>query len=475
MRTKPSLSYSGLTIIIDEPSRFDIEFQRLLSGAAGDWLNRECLPPPYCVESSDIRDCDCELPLSPGTKAVLLLGESAAKKFGRVSCDPPGYSTIVHGIPAISAFYPQDCCDFRNMRAGNVDYDEDAVTDRDAKERVPTRAKSRRYWTAWHIRKFLSIKPKLYPKLNERLYPRLDEAISCLEKVKEGEDLYLDIETSRIHSCLSCIGFSAAASFPTVFVVPVYLISGDLAYKDFHRFYKALSLAISRSNIVIHNAMFDLLVLHGFYHMCLPFSVFDTMVAQHRISPETEKSLAHVISAWTNEPNHKDFNTDVYSHDGEQALWRYNARDVYTLRLIKDAQLAYAANDPGLAASIAQGNASIIPYLSTSLTGMRLDTMRLASAQLKLLRFKELYARIASILTGKPFNPASSKQCSDFFHKTLNYPVISRTAKGGNALGSKQLYQLQLAHNNPLIPVILKYREVAKDASSLESELFNLS
>lgn len=473
MRTLPTTHYSGLTFIIDEPSRFDKDNNRLLSGPARDFLINECLPAHYPLDACDIRTCDCPDRLLDGTKALILSGERACQTHGRVSCDPCGFVTIAHNHLALPLFYIQDALDFRMMRGGNTDYDEDVVTDRDTKETMVTRRKSYRFWIKWHINKFLTNAAPQQPKINIRAYPRIDEVCAALDAIS-NEDLYLDIETSQQHRCLSCIGFSSTSLFPTVFVVPVYLISGNLAYRDFHRFYRSFSLALSRNKAVIHNAMFDLCVLHGFYKMCWPESVYDTMAATHRCFLEAEKSLAHTIAAWTNLPNHKNFDTEIYNDNQQQNLWTYNAHDVYALKLIKGAQLAYAKNDPGLLASIEQVNDSIIPYLDTSLTGLRLDSMSLSTAQIELLKHKRLYERIASILVGSPFNPGSPTQCSNYFNKVLHYESVGKTDSGKEAMGSKALYQLQLKYNNPLIPTILKYREVAKDASSLESELFTL-
>lgn len=470
MRTPPTKPYSGLTIILDEPSRFDKDYNRLLSGPVRDWFDNVVLPAPYSVDSTDIRTLDETAPFDPATKAFIVAGKKGCEKY-RLLHDPPGYTGIILGRPALPAFFPQDCLDFKNLRGNDAEIDE-ATSDRDTKESTPTRAKNWRFWNYWHIRKFLLAGSRELQRLDARCYPRVDEVCKALDA--ENDLLYLDIETSRVHRSLSCIGVATAQSFPTVYVVPVYLSSGSLAYREFHKFYRSLSLCLSRTEVVIHNSMFDLTVLHGFYKTCLPSRVYDTMVAQHRCFPEAEKSLAHAISCWTGQPYHKDTSTEVYNHEGEKDLWMYNARDVYNLKLIRDAQLEHAKSDEGLMASINQGNASIVPYLTTSLTGLRLDSLKLATVHAKLERHKNLYQKIASILVGKPFNPGSTKQCASFFHDTLHYGVVSKTSAGAPALGSKQLYQLQLKHNNPLIPVVLKYREAAKDASSLECELLTL-
>lgn len=476
MRTAPSLPYSGITLILDEPSRFDLEFGRLCSGPAGEWLNTQVLPFP--LDSCDLRTCDCTDSLLPDTKGIILCGPTAAKKYG-ANIDPPGYLHPVLGKPAIPVFFPQDCCDYKNMRKIPLEKTDGAVSDRETKEKSPTDRENYRFWTKWHIQKFIkSLNGERLAPSNSPMvpifYPNIDEVISLLNHTKDST-IYLDIETSRLHRTLSCIGFSTASSFPKVYVVPVYLYNGQLAYTKFYEFYRALSLALARNQVVIHNAMFDLTVLCGFFHMCYPASIYDTMVAHHRCFLEAEKSLAHAISAWTWEANHKDCNTEVFSHEDEKQLWLYNAKDVYTLKLIKDSQMEYALTVPGTLDSIAQANASILPLLDTSLHGLGLNILKLSNVSTTLEKHKALFAKIATILVGAPFNPGSSKQCSDYFHRKLNYDVIEKSANTGAAsLGSKQLYQLQLKYPNPLIPVIIKYRIAAKDASMLETELFTL-
>lgn len=474
MHTPPTLSYSGVTLIVDSPSRFDLEFGRLCSGPVVPWMNQEVLSPTHPLDSFDLRDSNVTAPFLPNTRKVILAGKNVATKY-RATYDPPGYPTIVNGIPAISIFPPQECCDYKTI-SSSVSEDQLAPTDRETKDASPTLPRNKRFWTKWHIAKFLSSSRPPLPKLDERVYPNLDVVIKILESTTDSL-IYLDIETSRAHRGIICLGFTTTELFPTVYVVPFYRYSGELAYPhdSFLRFHRAFSLALSRNTAVIHNSGFDLIVLHVYYKFCLPRDVYDTMIATHRINLEAEKSLGHTISCWTDLPYHKDQITDPRSSQEERILWTYNARDVYSMVPIMKSQLAYAANDRGLLASIAQGNASILPMLDTTIGGLRLNLLSLTNRQIVLRRHQALYQHIAEILSGVPgFNPASPKQCIDFFHKKLGYDIQSRTATGSAALGSKQLYQLQLKYHNPLIPVIIKYREVAKDASSLESELFTI-
>src|SRR6266404_270380 len=82
LRHKPRLTYSGLTIVMSKPSRFDN--QHLLSGNGGVYFNNECLKP----NGVNILQCDVRLfednsPLIDNTKCILLLGEEAAQSWLR--------------------------------------------------------------------------------------------------------------------------------------------------------------------------------------------------------------------------------------------------------------------------------------------------------------------------------------------------------------------------------------------------------
>jgi hypothetical protein len=469
MHTRPSILYSGMTVVLDAPSRFDEDTGHLLSGPAGPWFSEIS---GLAIDSLDIRTVDTPEAWLPGTERIVLAGSKATHRWTRQSNDPPCYTSVVPpGIHAMPVFPIQDCCDFKNLSGDDTEHEE-SFTERESKDRIPTRRKNYRFWTQVGVRKLLSPPTAPEPALKGIYYPKLNEVIQLLLDTR-NEDLYLDIESSRSERCLTVVGFSTTKTWPKIYVVPVYLYNGDLAYQHFHRFHLALSVAMSRNTVVGHNiAGFDLLVLALFYGFPIPaLDPYDTMLANHRCFPEAEKSLAHVIAQWTNQPYHKDFSTEVYNFEQQNKLWVYNAHDVYTLKLIKDAQLAYASTIPGLTASINQANTSIVPYLVTSMTGLGLDEYKLASIGKELRRTKDAMARVASVLVGRPFNPGSSQQCIKFFVEELGYPVVGRTAEGKPAMGRKALYQMMLKHSNPLLPVIVKYRSVAKDLAMLESEL----
>lgn len=82
MINNPQVSYSGLTIVVDDKSRFDTT--QLISGTAGSYFDN-CLltEPQYGVfrANCEIRTlAECKtLPFRPYTTALLLLGEESLK------------------------------------------------------------------------------------------------------------------------------------------------------------------------------------------------------------------------------------------------------------------------------------------------------------------------------------------------------------------------------------------------------------
>jgi hypothetical protein len=76
IRHKPTLPYSGLTVVLQYPSRNDMH--ELLTGTAGHLFKNECLRPDVVWQQCDIRTSNTLSDnILPGTKAILLLGHKS--------------------------------------------------------------------------------------------------------------------------------------------------------------------------------------------------------------------------------------------------------------------------------------------------------------------------------------------------------------------------------------------------------------
>ena len=210
------------------------------------------------------------------------------------------------------------------------------------------------------------------------------------------------------------------------------------------------------------------------------------MISMNRLWPEAEKSLGHVMSLLTDEPYHKDEGVfNPHNAEQEEQLMRYNAKDVHALRLLKVAFDREAAADAGLAASITQGQDMIYPYMVAALRGIRCDETRLNTLVAVNDRYMTQLLRIAKILVG-PENYAalqgksaaglltSGKQAARYFYDVMGYKCPRKTDSGEDSTDAKALLKLAIAlaksgTQNPLIPLRMKFAEVAKETSMLSN------
>jgi len=102
-------------------------------------------------------------------------------------------------------------------------------------------------------------------------------------------------------------------------------------------------------------------------------------------------------------------------------------------------------------------------------TGVSLDVKALAKQSEQLsVRLLELEQR-AFELAGEEFNLSSPKQLQQIFYEKLDYPVISKTAKGQPSTAEAVLQELALDY--PLPEVILEYRGLSKLKSTYTDRL----
>lgn len=496
------LTYCGLTIILSNPSRFDST--RLLSASGGELLGSACLRPEFNLMQCDVRLMEEKTPLLEGTRCLLLLGESAMHHFclstrNNSLNEMRGTLLDYNGIPTIASYFPQDASDFKNyekeLNEHSKEYNPDDEMDRDDEdgdEDAKTHGKTKRsnyfFWLkrdVWKVKQILiSGKSKVdlqRPIPNYRIYPPADEIINILSKTKE-KYLDFDMETDREDQNMQCFSFSLDDA-RTVYSVPCLDYNYRPAYSALPFIYRALAIAIRDNTIVAHNgAAFDFFILA--HKMQIPiYKCYDTMLAQHRIFPDVEKSLGHVTSYWTWEPFHKDTDSGSYCNQ-EQMMQRlhYCAKDVFTMSLARQEMQKYIPTIPGLQDSVDCAMASIRPYLIMILQGIRYDDKEVDKIKTENDRLLNQYLRIIYLLIGKygmeeckkvtknaKALPTSNKQCCNYFHELLGYPVVQRSGKTQlPSLAKKAMFRLALKHNNPVISVIMAYRQVLEEYKKLK-------
>ncbi len=514
MRTKPSIAYSGLTIILSHPSRFDTH--ELLSGTAGHYFINECLHPTgISIRSCDIRTVDCGEEILANTKALLLLGDKAFQRgtdgvYKDYSLNEQRGSPLntKWNRPVLCSYFPQDCIDVQDYESrlnpqakkdGESEEYEREEDDDDVyatKKKGKTKRSNYRFWLRKDTEKIVKalrdpscFDSRMPAESSFKIAPNSEDVISFLKGLKVGENLYVDIETSVDGGYnFWCIGFCSEDS--PIYVVPIFRYNRTIYYSSICSILASFSSAMARCVTICHNGFaFDLLVLA--WRLGIPFGRlnYDTMIALHRCFPTVEKSLGHGMSLFTNECYHKDegiFAPMNAMQDNQ--LYRYNAKDVAGMRLLKQNIDAYAKTIPGLTASITQGNDCVYPYTLCSLSGINFDNdLRNAIISQNDRKMTQLL-RMIDILKGAGYKdrllPTSSVSCVRFFHDYLNYDVISRSKRiskktgkqlNNPSLDEKNFWKLKLRHpNNILIDVCLKYRALQKETSMLAFEDWNI-
>lgn len=503
-RNKPKLTYSGLTVILSQPSRFDLQSKSkdLLTSSKVREIFDDNLQPHFNRYHCDLRIADDTSPFLPETKCLLVLGESALHKIANVttSIGEQRGSPLYHPatrIPIISSFTAQDCVELTNheneynpllvAQQGESDEGDDTNSDSGVSEKKrhgKTNRRNYRFWFAKDVQKAIKVVlndgklPRDYDnEPNYILYPSADDIISVLRNNKHRA-LYFDIETD---TNLNITCFSFAFDLDSVFVVPVITHTYSHAYPNLGEIFGALAIAIRDNILVCHNGSgFDYLVLGHKYKIAIR-KVYDTLLAQNRIYPESEKSLGHSLSLpWLYQPYHKDEGNFAFGNQ-QQALqlWRYCGKDVSSLILLKKAQDTYAAKHVGLRSSIDHVNSYVRAYVTTTLLGIRYDQSVMESVIKKNDLLMNQCLRLLKILIGEKFllkirgsgksaMPGSNKQCCAYFHGLLNYPVVGKTKEGNPSLAKKYIFKLKLKMQNPVIDVVILYRKLQHASGMLK-------
>jgi hypothetical protein len=475
----PRLPYCGLTVIVDNPSRFDKN--RLISGYAGQLLDNALTP--LIRAQCEIRTSDVKTPYRLGTTTVLLCGKKSVEAVGLLSAtlnELRGCPIKLNNISYVPTYFPQDVCDILDYEkkfntldedygsGDNVSADREDETTRAIKGHGKTRRATWKFWFEWDVRKAVKITKRkgvletYKHSYGIRIYPDASDVLRALQE-RVGSTLYLDIETDR-NKNLTCIGLA----FPDtpIYCVPILRCDYRLAYTEVPNILRWLAVCMSRNTVVAHNSSFDLFVLAWKYRLPIGRNIYDTMLAHHRCFPEVEKSLGHCVSLYLESPYHKNEGVfEPHNHQQEEALWSYNTKDIETMIGVKLAIDTYAKNVSGLTESIAQCNASIRPYLICQMLGLAYkDEERVRKLEENDKRINQIL-RLLRLCTGRLMNPNSPKQIANYLYgDPPNGLGLKRPPKDLTA--EHTLRKILTRQEVPAINIILAARGISHETSS---------
>ena len=501
LRTKPFTKYSGLTMILSHPGRFDTPQdgpQNLCSGPAGRLIEDALSPTPIGRFGVDFRTAFCQEPLLEGTKVVLLMGERAAALQG-VPVEKfkawRGAPIERNGLIYIPTFHPQDACDkyvayedatirrFYKDAAGEVK-EEERKSDEDVEDEVSSKeyGKTARgnfyFWTKFDIRKSVRLlQTKLsVPTTKYHILYSPKDGTSILKSIPEGLPLYLDLETDPLSGRIICIGFSTSLSDTYSVAIQPRMYGSVENPSEICEFLRQLVLLFDRcSQIIIHNAQFDLFILAWLYRLPIPkqAKIYDTMVSHHRLYGGVEKSLGHCISLYTDLPYHKDeaiFTPN--NHAQLTQLLTYNAKDVFTMALVHLEQLHQASQIEGLLPSVKQANSILRPLLLKAIRGMRIDSARLCStiddyrARATIIE-EQIVPRLSGLAK---LNVRSPIQVAKLLYDDwgLSKPI----GKNVSLTGKETIFKVAIKYPLPTLKAIVKARMDHHSASQLSFKLW---
>lgn len=457
-------------IIYSRLTRFDLANNNTpFSGSPGDLFKHRTLDLHPEV-TYDVRLPDqIGRPFRPDSR-ILALGSAALFALTQDNNihKHRGYCLTYKNLPLIATYEPIEAWEFRE------DEEDDDDSKGDEKDVARTKRSNYLFWLLADFNKLLRPRRTVFRIKARQIRPSARAFADWLRARPQEARLVIDIETRIQDHALDCIGVLDVDT-AEAFVFPFYGPNGRTCYanNDVARVWRALFNTLRRCLIIGHNLAFDLAILAGKYNLPLPSRVYDTMLAMHRQFPLVEKSLSHAISFYTSATrNHKGDIRPNTSEANFNQLLLYNADDLALTADVYLSQLEYHAENAALKSSAELANRLLPVTLLMSLTGIAVDEQR--REQVKAEQEQRLIQlnRVVRILSADPlFNPNSSKQIAAYFYGRLKYPVLELTESGAPSTSEKTLYKLQLKQPNPLIPIIIAYKQLQKSTSMLDARL----
>jgi DNA polymerase-1 len=295
--------------------------------------------------------------------------------------------------------------------------------------------------------------------------PSFEQVLCTLDGLFNRKAISFDIETSKDLQQITCIGL--AWSSTEAICIPFF--SGSTSFwtleEEIQIVNKLKELFSKRIDFIAQNAQFDMTFLRMHWGIDNIPLWMDTMIAHHCVYPELPKSLAFLVSIYTNHPYHKD-----KIHGGLQDYWTYNcmdaARTYECAMAIKNELEEWGTTDLYLNLS----HKLIKPLFDMQNFGCKIDVETREKIRINLSADVVAMQRRFELGIGHPINVGSPKQMKELVYEEFKYPTIYRKRKQADGTNKETitvdddaLEELDARFpGNPMFKLIQDIRKVNK-------------
>lgn len=282
-------------------------------------------------------------------------------------------------------------------------------------------------------REYLSPETSSGPSTNFTIRPTIEQVTEVIDRIEaqlsdNNETLKLapDIETRAGH--IACLGFAWSAT--EAICIPFMDTAHPTGYwseadeaEVVYRLYKLFT--HPRISCVGQNWLYDAQYFWRHWHFIVS-QVRDTMIAQHAMFSEGQKSLDYMSSLYN--PDYQYWKDEGKKWDpsmSEEQLWLYNCKDCVETWLVDEGQAQARADlvEQGwtkLPEVEAFQQRQFKPVLKMMNRGIRMDTAKRGELAIELMRASAERQEWIDYVVGRPLNVDSPKQMQAFFYEELN-------------------------------------------------------
>lgn len=310
------------------------------------------------------------------------------------------------------------------------------------------------------------------------LKPSFDQIMQKLDELQQEEKLSFDIETAMEINQILSIAFAWSAE--EAICIPIFF--GDTSFWNKEEEFAIIKkikqvMEWPKKRLIAHNASFDLTYLKYRWGIdCVNNLYMDTMLAHHCVYPELQKSLAFIVSVYTNHPYHKDM-----IHGNLQEFFTYNCMDA--ARTFEcSTELEKEMDEFGVHDFYFKIAHKVIkPLLDMQLFGCRIDMPLRASIDKNLTDDAVLLETRLYKAVGRALNVGSPKQMVEFLYNELGLPAQytkrkdAKTGERKTTLSSDDDALEFLIEKYPKVSPILKLVQDIREVKKLLSTYIQAS